>query len=1034
MQQELITPTLARLRSAADATRWGWPPTRWSAGERSFELDGRGNFAGLAFEPGRDLVLRCQLDVPEAATGVRLDGDALELTIFSLYPMDLSWNGQAIFEDAGVPVAAGPALMQVIPSLRAGANGELQAHVHVPNNQTTPWFHLRFTTPGLRARFELLDVAWVQLALACELAATSAELELVAHAAELVPAQLVTRDEPALRDALARMEQALAPLAERARDLQVHVIGHSHIDMNWLWTWPDTVEVIRRDIRSVLALLHDYPELTFTHSQPATYEVIRQHEPALFERIREHIAAGRWEPAAMTWVEGDSNMAAGEAHARQFLEGVTYTREQLGARPHVLMAPDTFGHAGNLPQLAASAGATCYYHHRGNPGQADLWPAYWWEGQDGTRLLAISTHTYNGDILPRDLAEAAIRARRHGHAHSLHFHGIGDHGGGPARQNLDTLRRLQGRTLLPAARASTLAAYAHAILDSGAALPSFSGESSTIFEGCYTTHADTKRYNRAGENLLCSADTLAALAGMPADARMREAWRAVLFNQFHDILDGSAIHESYQKNAEDFDMVAATAGEVTDRALDVLERAVAPGRIAVTNPLGWERADWVSVPAPAEADVVWLVDEAGARTPAQRGPDGLGFVARVPAFATVSYAVAAATELPPDLLAEPCFAPTDAREINLLADVADEPPYLRVETPFFRVYVRRDSGILVGFFDKRAGRELVGYGMRRGSDYLDTARADLALNVLQLLDEHPHGMSAWHLDEVQAEQSLLRGATTSVVEVGPARLVLETRRQVRGSAIVQRAIFYRDLARVDFQADVDWQELGDAERGVPNLKVAFTARLPECEAWFETPFAAVRRPSDGQEVPALRWADVGGDTYGIALLNDSKYGYDALGGRLRLTLLRSAYEPDSISDIGQHSIRYSLLPHPGSWRDAQVVRQAAGFNQPLLARQVAPDRPPAEPASDRWRPSLSRDTSVQIAALKPAQSQRGLLVRLYESAGRAVETELCGIPDGARARETNLVEDPLAALDTTNGRVRLTFRPWQVRTIMIEPR
>jgi len=334
--------------------------------------------------------------------------------------------------------------------------------------------------------------------------------------------------------------------------------------------------------------------------------------------------------------------------------------------------------------------------------------------------------------------------------------------------------------------------------------------------------------------------------------------------------------------------------------------------------------------------------------------------------------------------------------------------------------------------DKRVGRELIGYGMRRGSDYLDTARADLAFNVLQLLDEHPHGMSAWHMDEVQAEHSLLRGATTRVAESGPVRLVIETEREARDSRIVQRAIFYRDLARVDFEIDVDWRELGSAERGVPNLKVAFAARLPECEAWFETPFAAVRRPSDGQEVPALRWADVGGDSYGMALLNDSKYGYDALGGRLRLTLLRSAYEPDAISDIGRHSIRYSLLPHPGSWRKAQVVRHAAGFNQPLLARQVPPDRSPAEESGRAWRPYLSHDSSVQIAGLKPAQDRRGWVARLYESAGRTAEVELCGLPVGARVWQANLVEDRLSQLEVRGGAVRLVFHPWQVRTILVE--
>lgn len=1039
MEQQTISQALARLRAAADHTRVAWPTLRWvnvaGPGPEALDLDGSGVFAGLALEPGRNLELRCSLSLPAEVAGVPLAGDALELTVFSLYPIALSWNGRPIFADASVPVAAGPALVQVIPALRMGDNGELHAHVYVPPNQTTTWLHLRFSTPGLRARFELLDVAWAQLALADALAVTTAERSLVAQAAGLLPEQLITSDGDALQAALQSMEERLAPFASRAAGLTVHVIGHSHIDMNWLWTWPDTVGVIKRDFRSVLALMDDYPELTFTHSQPATYEVIRRQEPALFARVKEHIRSGRWEPATLTWVEGDTNMASGEATARQLLEGVSFSRQELDAQPSTFLAPDTFGHAGNLPQLGVSAGAARYYHHRCNPGQADQWPAYWWEGQDGTRLLAISTHTYNGEIMAGDLAAAAIKAQRHGLTASLHFHGIGDHGGGPARHNLDALRRFQKRALLPSARCSTLANYTRAILEAGAALPTQRGESSMIFEGCYTTHADTKRYNRQGENMLCTADTLAALAGQDRNGELREAWRTLLFNQFHDILDGSAIHESYEQHAADFRALAQTAQTAIDGALRALERGLPPGRIAVTNPLGWEREDWVCLPGRTGTAPVWLIGDHGHTTPGQFGGEGLGFVARVPAFATVTYQVRddLAAPLPADLRAEPAFAPTDARQSGLLAAAAEEPPYFKIETNAFRVYLRRDSGILVSFFDKRVSRELVGYGMRRGSDYLDTARADLALNVLQLAEEHAHRMSSWHLDEVHTEHSLLRGASAQVIESGLARLVVEVRHALRASSILQQIVFYRDLARVDFQTVVDWQELGGAEAGVPNLKVAFTAHLLECEAWFETPFAAARRPADGQEVPALRWADVGGAEYGIALLNDSKYGYDALGNRLRLTLLRSGYEPDMISDVGRHTIRYSFVPHPGSWRDAGIVREAAGFNQALLAREVVADAQLA-PTSDGWRPEVTGGTSVLIACLKMADDRSGRIVRLYESAGRVAEVELQGIPRDARAWETSVVEDRLRELSVHNGSLRLTFHPWQVRTVLVEER
>ncbi|MGE5221109.1 MAG: alpha-mannosidase [Omnitrophica WOR_2 bacterium] len=1021
--------TLLHLRNAANEAANAWPVQRWSKvsgpGPESLEQDAFGNFIGLVLAPGSELRLRCSLTLPERAAGVMLAGDALEATIHSLYPVDLSWNGVSVFTDSGVPVAAGPALVKIIPALQAGENGILDLAIHVPNNQVTLWFAIHLTTPWLRERFEMLDIAWSELALADGLAATPEEKALVERAAQAIPTDLSSFD----RGALEGLEQILKPLSARASRLNVHVIGHSHIDMNWLWTWPDTEKVILRDFASVLSLMEDYPEFTFTHSQPATYEVVRQQAPQLFARMLERIRQGRWEAATLNWVEGDKNMAAGEALARHFLESVQYSRQVLGIEPAVMLEPDTFGHAGNLPQLAVSAGARCYYHHRCNPGQEKLWPAYWWEGQDGSRILAVSTQTYNGEIRARDLAETALRAWRHRQADSLHFHGIGDHGGGPSRQNLDALRRFQRHPLLPHSFCSTLGSYSSNILHSGVALPVQRGESRTIFEGCYTTHSDIKRYNRMGENLLVTADTLSALAHLRRSEGLQKAWRSLLFNQFHDILDGSAIHESYAKSAQDFAEISTAARAEIDAALTVLGSGLSTGEIAVTNPCGWEREDWVTAPGKTGQGAVWLVSSSGHCTLGQYTPEGLGFVARLPAFGTMGYRIQGQELVPENLPVSAVYAPTDDRQANVLGPSAQEPPFYKIETPFFRVYVRREAGILVSFYDRRLDRELIGFGMRRATDFGDNARPDLAFNVLQLVEEYPHVGSAWHFDEVYSEYSLIRGATTRLLETGPARLVLETQHTLRDSQITQQIIFYRDLARVDFRTQVDWQEIGGPEKGIPNLKVAFTARLPECEAWYETPFAAARRPGDGQEVPALRWADVGGSEYGFALLNDSRYGYDALGCRLRLTLLRSSYEPDSIPDLGQHEIRYSLVPHAGDWRQAGIVKLGAGFNQPFLAREV---QATGNNLHKTWTPRVTGCPSVLISCLKLAHQGNGRVVRLYESAGLSGEAALEGLPDGSRVWETNIVEDRWRELDFSADRVQLAFRPWQVRTLLVE--
>jgi alpha-mannosidase len=650
---EGVAGVLARLGEAADRYCAGWVPRAWYkvAGPGPDRLETRevgaprdeGGLAGLVLDgltlqPGGDLTLSLPLELPPSLGEVYLAGDPLELTVNSIYPVGLSANGRRLFDDDLPLVASGPAVVEVLERIEPGPNGHLEAVIRAPDNQLADmgWTVFHFTTPALRARFELLDLAWAQLYLADQLAGSADERKAVDVAALRVPEQLVTDDGAGLAAALGEMAEALAPLAARVAQLSVHIVGHSHIDLAWLWTRRDTARVLERDARSVLAMLDDYPEMTFTHSQPAGYQVIGERAPDLLEAIRSHVAAGRWEPATMQWVEADANLISGESAARQLLEGVLYSREVLGRSPTVLLAPDTFGHAGNLPQLAASAGARAYYHHRCNPGskREGPWPAYWWEGDDASRILAVSTPSYNNEVTASALARTAITlGHEHGLSQSLLVVGVGDHGGGPTRRSVETLRRLHEQPLLPQTLWSTVAAFAGDVLSSGAALPTHRGESDTTFEGCYSTHADAKGYNRHAEALLGSAETLAVLAGVDRRATLTEAWRSTLYNQFHDIIAGSSIADVYADYAHDFAAVKATADDVLDDALSVLHREVADGSIAVTNPLGFEREDVVVLPGMVGTEPVRLSGSHGHETWGQPGPDGLCFVARVPAFA-----------------------------------------------------------------------------------------------------------------------------------------------------------------------------------------------------------------------------------------------------------------------------------------------------------------------------------------------------------------------------------------------------------------
>lgn len=1022
---------LDRLRAAGDQAAQGWWPTTWRPADGSTNLrmvasainfSPAGAFDGLQLKPDSEFVASTRLELPEHIAAVPVASDALLATIDCLFPVDMQMDGRSVFSDA-LPVAAtGPALFQVLPVARSGDNGELTIRIRTPPNQIrSDWLFVHFTTPSVIERFAVLDTAWAQLLLAAELAVTGTERAAVVAAAAAVPDHPANLSTTALSTALSGMATALAPVAHRVAKMRVHAIGHSHIDLAWCWTWDDSREVIKRDVRSVLALMDEFPEMRFTHSQPASYDVLRREEPELLAAVHDRVAEGRWEAATMQWVESDTNMPSGEAQSRQLLEAVDYTRRHLGTSPTVHLAPDTFGHAGNLPQLSTSAGALVYYHHRGNPGQASggqLWPAYHWQGDDGTRLLAISSPVYLGPLTPGRVARDLLDLTSSGLPACAYFYGVGDHGGGPTRQSLQLLRRMQQTPGMPNIFCSTVQTFADDVQASGVRLPEHRGESATVFEGCYTTHADAKRYNRDAENQLITAETLSALAGHDHTAELAGSWRDTLFHQFHDIIDGSSIHEAYHKTAADFSRTAALTARVTEQALDSLQAAAEPGSVAVTNPLGFDRTDVAHLPGLTGNDAVTLIADNGRQTAGQYGPDGLRFIATVPAFATTAYRIADNDDTTSSIVL--------GEQTSLSYDGAR---YYSIDTPRFFALIRSDCGVITTLYDKRDGRELVGYNIARSVN-CEQVRPDLALGALQLVDEYPHLMSSWVIDEVHAEQSVVRGAELTATETGPVRVVLTTRHTLRSSTVERRLVFYADLPRIDIELDVDWQELGDAQAGVPNLMLSFTTRQRDTQAWYETPFSAAQRPADGLTVPSLRWADIGNDQAGMAILNDGKYGFDALGSRLRVHVLRSAYDPDAISDLGwQDHSRYGMLPHTGHWSTAQIPQQAAGFNQPLLARL----NNTAHTDIATFRPRLEAANSVVISILKFAHRGDGArVIRLYESAGKHTSARLTGLPGHARVFETTIVEDIQHRINTTNGTADLTFSPFQVRTLLIE--
>lgn len=1023
-QDPVVATALERLERSAAGVLAAWPALTWrrqsGPGPGVLTL-AAGRFQGLELPPGASVELDCALRLPETIAGTPTAGEPLEVTVDSLYPLSLRCDGRPLLADGDPPVAPPPAFVRVCPD--SAAVPCLQLSLSAPRHRTFPsWLRMRFTTPALRRRHEVLDTAWAQLALCAGLARGGGDARRLREAAAALPSRPLELDEDSLAAAAGDLVEALLPFGPRLRQLRAHVVGHAHLDVAWLWRWRDSQEVAMRDVRAVLALMDDLPDVTFAGSQAVLYETIASRAPELLAAIRRRVEEGRWEPATMTWTEGDTNLVSGESLVRQLMEGVQATREALGVEPETLLAPDTFGHSANLPQIARSAGARQYVHFRCNPAGLSHWPAYRWEGLDGTRLLAISTE-YRGELTASRIARTLGRARRLGQPSAIVFYGVGNHGGGPARTDVERLRRLRASPLFATVLPSTVSAFAREVRGSRR-LPVHAGDLPSIYEGGYSSVSKVKRLNREYERALLTGEAVAVLAGRDDRAALSTAWRAALFLQAHDVLAGTAVEAVYD------DLLAPAA-----RVIAEVEHLGAPspapepaaGPILVTNPLPWDREDAVVVPGLRTAGGAWLRDHDGRLVPGQPAGDGLCFVARVAASGTALYRLASEVRDPvPALRASPAGAPLlDGQP----AAGEDAPAYLLVETDRVRAYVRTRSGSLASLVERSSGRELVGYGMARPSDTHDSSRSDLDLGVLQVFHELSHFQSAWYLSDVQRETSLLTGGDTAVIEEGPVRLVVRTRHRFGSSSVEQLLTFYRALPRIDVGLAIDWRERGGADRGVPGLKYALTIRSLESQAWFEVPFGAVRRPASGEETCGLRWSAIDGDGFGLAVLNTGTSGCDALGTRLRVTLVRSTYEPAAVPEDGPRTVHLAVVPYLGGWREAAVPRLAAERNQPLLVSLLPAGGAPA--AGPGQGPSVE-PASIVASCLKRASRSEGTVLRVYESTGRTVMARILGLPPG-EVWLADVLERPLRRLARRRGAVELPLGAWKVATLLVRP-
>ena len=774
-------------------------------------------------------------------------------------------------------------------------------------------------------------------------------------------------------------------------------IGHTHIDVAWLWTVKQTVEKAQRSFATVLNLMDRYPEYKFMSSQAALYEMVKENAPELYDKIKERVKEGRWEAEGSMWVEADCNLPSGESLVRQILYGKRFFKNEFGVDTKLLWLPDVFGYSAALPQILRKSGVDAFVTSKISWNDTNQMPydTFMWKGIDGTEILTYFLTaqdkkrdckpsrftTYNAVTTAQQLAGTWDRyQQKELNDEVLLTFGYGDGGGGPTYEMLEGMRR--GANGVPGcvnAGIGTAGGFIKRLADKvrgNPRLPRWAGELYLEYHrGTYTTMARNKRNNRKSEFLYQNIEAACVLSGALTghkypEKELRAAWKTILINQFHDIIPGSSIKEVYDVSDAEYRALAA-AGEklLTDARGAVAKQIKSDGGLLVFNPNGFMCSAYVRA---ADGDYVSAQD--------------------IPAK---GYKVIAVKKEKPRVKTGK----------NLL-----ENDFVRLE--FDKAYR------LVSVFDKKNGREV----LRKGC----------AGNALEAYEDFPDTYDAWELQPAHKEKMWRVDDVQSAAEVRQgARAGIKVRRKFMDSEIVQTVWLYDGGSRIDFETEADWRTEHIA------LKAAFPVEINASRATYDIQFGTTERPVHRNtswdaarfEVCAHKFADLSEEGYGVAVISDCKYGYDILESDMRITLLRCPTYPNPEADKGGHKFTYSLYPHAGGCASSDVLQQAFELNNPMSAVEIKANPSGTLPCEYSFV-SVNRP-NVVIDTVKKAEDGGAVIVRAYEAGNRRGEAVFTFGEKIKSAALCNLLEEETAALEVFDNKVRIAVKPFEIVTIKV---
>ncbi|AQZ54558.1 alpha-mannosidase [Martelella mediterranea] len=826
-------------------------------------------------------------------------------------------------------------------------------------------------------------------------------------------------NERRFRESLRRARAIAARIYEAVdTELAPHitVTGHTHIDVAWLWRVRETRQKMARSMATALHLMSEYPEYRFMYNQGVLLDYLEQDYPVLFGKIRDQHHAGAFEIEGALWLEPDANITGGESLVRHVLRGVRYHRQKFGVRPRVLWLPDTFGYSAAFPQIMKLAGLSVFVTHKMSWSDTNRMPSetFFWQGIDGTRAPTYFLTTqpadattietsYCPDLRASDVMGTWRRyAKKETNDELFLVYGFGDGGGGPTREMLEHIRRME-RGIPGCPRVSqgfmgpALERIVSRMHENPSAYQVWVGELYLEFHrGTFTSVAKVKRNNRRAEAILRELELLASLAWLDAGQaypaeELAALWDIALLNQFHDILPGSSIGLVYDDSDKDYATFFARA-EVLRRS--IVEGLAGAGEVLVVNPFAQATAGLVHFDRDAAVAI------AGRASQTLILPDGSHRqavpIADVPGLGAVRLAVSEEAALPQ--------APS---ALTVRAD--------RLENDHIRAHFD-EAGRLVSLYDKKAERECLKHTGNR----------------LQAFRDLPEAFDAWDIDRTFEDQvfEIDHLVSAEVVETGPWRAAIRFEWVYEASRVVQVVSLETEGHLLEFDTFIDWREHNTM------VKAAFPLAVHASSTEAEIQFGHVSRPSHVNtswdearfESPMHRWVSMSEPGFGVAFLNDCKYGYDARDTTVRLTLLRSPTYPWPEADQGEHRFRYAIAPHAGL-DTSSVSAMAERFNHPLVALEGEG----AKAAHTLSPPLVIDNPAIAVEAVKRAEDGNGLIVRLWERLGARQLARLKIAPGLSAVAETDLLEEPIVALEPQGDQVQLAFSAFEIKTLRLVP-